>query len=104
MILDKLSYKINADRYGITEEELEGLELEKQVELVIDKIEKYIDEQIAAKNEFNEKRNEHLALAEHYQKERSKAKGLADQARSQLVTFRKNFDEKIDLINYKANK
>ena len=104
MILDQLSYRINADRYGITEEELAGLELEQQVELVIDKIEKYIDEQIAAKNEFNEKRNEHLALAEHYQKERSKAKGLADQARSQLVTFRKNFDEKIDLINYKANK
>ena len=104
MILDQLSYRINADKYGITEKELSGLELEQQVELVIDKIEKYIDEQIAAKNEFNEKRNEHLALAEHYQKERSKAKGLADQARSQLVTFRKNFDEKIDLINYKANK
>ena len=104
MILDQLSYRINADKYGITEKELSGLELEQQVELVIDKIEKYIDEQIAAKNEFDNKRNEHLALAEHYQKERSKAKGLADQARSQLVTFRKNFDEKIDLINYKANK
>ena len=104
MLLDQLSYKINADRYDITEQDLEGLELEKQVELVIDNIEKYIDEQTAAKNEYDEKRNEHLTLAEHYQKERRKAKGLADQARSQLVTFRKDFKDRIDLINYKANK
>jgi len=104
MILDKLNYNFNADRYGITEEELEGLELEKQVELVINKMEKYIDEQMAAKNEFDDKRNEHLTLAEHYQKERSKAKGKADQASTQLITFRKNFKERIDLINYKANK
>ena len=105
MILEQLGYKINADRYDITEQDLEGLELEQQVKLVIDKIQNYIDEQTAAKNEFNEKRNEHLALAEHYQKERSKAKGLADQARSQLITFRKDFKERIDLINYKkANK
>ena len=104
MLLDQLSYKINADRYDITEQDLEGLELEQQVKLVIDKIQNYIDEQTAAKNEFDNKRNEHLALAEHYQIERGKAKGLADQARSQLVTFKKDFKDRIDLINYKANK
>jgi len=105
MILDKLNYNFNAKRYGITEEELEGLELEKQVELVIDKMNAYIDEQTAAKNEYDEKRNEALAAASHYQEQRSKAKGKADQARSQMITFRKNFKEKIDLINYKkANK
>ena len=104
MILEQLGYKINADRYDITEQDLQELELEQQVKLVIDKIQNYIDKQTAAKNEYDEKRNEHLALAVHYQNERSKAKGLADQARSQLITFRKDFKDSIDLINYKANK
>ena len=104
MLLDQLSYKISADRYDITEQDLEGLELEQQVELVIDKIQNYIDKQTAAKNEYDEKRNEALAAASYYQEQRSNAKGRADRARSERVVFEKDFKEKIDLINYKANK
>ena len=104
MLLDQLSYKINADRYDITEQDLEGLELEEKVEHIIEKMDTYIEEQTAIKEEYDKKRNEALAAASYYQEKRSKAKGRADRARSELTVFQKDFKEKIDLINYKANK
>lgn len=104
MKLDQLGYSINAKRYGITEEELEGLKLEEQAEIVIDRIQDYIDEQVEEKKKFDEERRQHLIAADSARIKRSKAKGRADQARSQLTTFRKDFNERIDLINYKASK
>lgn len=104
MKLDKLSYSFDAERYGIKPEQLEGLKLEDQVELVLDKIQNYVDEQTAEKKRLDTKAAEAFAAAKEYKRLRSKAKGRADQARSQLVTLRKDFKEKIDLINYKAEK
>ena len=101
MLLEQLGYKINADRYDITEQDLEGLELEEKVEHIIEKMNAYIDKQEVAKNEYDEKRNEALAAASYYQEKRSKAKGKADRARSERVVFEKDFKEKIDLINKK---
>lgn len=104
MILDKLNYNFNAERYGITADELEGLELEEQANLVIRKIQNYVDEQIAEKEEMKQKAAEAFAAAKEYDRLKSKAKGRADQARAQLITFRKNFKENIDLINHKKAK
>lgn len=104
MKLDKLHYSFNAERYGITADELEGLELEEQADLVIRKIQNYVDQETAAKLEYDRKANEAAAAFQEYKRLRSKAKGRADQARSQLVTFRKDFKDNIDLINYKKAK
>ena len=104
MLLDNLSIRFNAERYNINHEDLEGLKLEDQVELVLDKIQEYIDEQTAAKEEYDQKRAEALGATEHYRVMRSKAKGRADNARSKFTVLRKDFKEKIDLINFKAEK
>lgn len=104
MKLDKLSYSFEAERYGIEPEQLEGLKLEDQVELVLNKIQNYIDEQVAEKKRLDRKAAEAFAAAKEYRRQRGKAKGRADNARTQFTTLRKDFKEKIDLINYKAEK
>lgn len=104
MILDNLNYSFNAKRYGLTADDLEGLELEGQANLVIRKMQNYIDQETTAKAEYDKKAAEAAAAFKEYQRLRGKAKGRADQARSQLITFRKNLKENIDLINYKKAK
>lgn len=103
-MLDELSYKINAEKYGIDEKELEGLELEEQVKLISDQLNEYIDQKTAEKEEYDRQKVAALKKAEELKIKRSKAKAKADSARTVLLTFKKDFNDNIGLINYKKNK
>ena len=101
MKLEYIPYSFNADRYGIEPEELESLKLDDQVNLVIRKMQNYVDLQNTNKSEYDKKAAEAAAAFKEYQRLRGEAKGRADQARSQLVTFRKAYKDNKDLINKK---
>lgn len=94
----------DAERFNITEQELEGLTLEQKVELISNKMQQKADEQTALKKEYDQKAVAAFNKMKKYKKLRSAAKAKAANIREKRGRFRKEYYDNIGLINKKLAK
>jgi len=101
MRLKYLSFPINADRFNITEQDLEGLTLAEKVEFISDKMQKAADEQTAAKEGYDKKAVEAFNEVKKYKKLRAAAKAKAANITEKRNRLRKEYRDNLPLIELK---
>jgi small-conductance mechanosensitive channel len=104
MQLKYLKTVFDADKYNITEEELEGLPLKDQVELVADKMQQFADQQTAIKEEHDRKAVKAFNEVKKHKKLRAAAQSQAANVRENRGRLLKEYNSNLPLIELKMEK
>jgi hypothetical protein len=104
MKLDYINYSFDPEKYNIHEEELEGLTLEDQVQLVADKMQQFADQQTAIKEEHDRKAVKAFNEVKKHKKLRAAAQSQAANVRENRGRLLKEYNSNLPLIELKMEK